>query len=1214
MSGTMRSRHRLALGIGLVAIVTWQQLFFRNGDPDTVLQTPFKLTASNGVAEWQPEFVYFLYYLDLYPVVSLSDSPRVQSAEGARRLIQEEGGTLAMDRYWTTRYGELGKTYLYLPSAWARGRAARPRMLHANAIGFTLALLLLYVSFWHVRKPGLGALLVLLLGSNPFQVNEVYATNNLFGWPITITLLLLALHVPLLYGQARSRLWLPGLALASGVILGTVRQIRTEPILVLVAVAAAYLTATHVRSWLRLAAVVVLGGAYLGASSGWTAYFDAKFREAQRVVRAAGGHVYNGPRQTHHFFWHALWCGLGDFDQKYGHRWSDITAYSYAWSILQQRHVPDPSGYPPRAADATDVFSLAVYWDEGRLYPQTPYETPMYAELIRNKVIRDIVHDPAWYVGILSRRIARLLAESTPPSLALGNGWWVSLPGRALWGYIGLGAALWLLWKRDWPSLKLTLFTLPLAGTALFVYSGGGTPLYSIAHLVALAVVAPGAARAAARAAVSALKDAFVDERSVGPDRLSVGAAPWRDVSARIQKLAAQVRAQSPRFTFWSLRLIVSLLVLTAALLAARARFPVTGEAASYSTQLAVLRFNNETSNEDLAWVGETVSHAIVGLLGNTDIRVLGPEEIDNLDADFVWWGPYGVLIPPPTIALNVVADRSGVKHVLFGRIRGGSARLTACVALWSAESPSKPGPEQCEPLDGQRMLEASRRLVDTVLPKLGVVSEGRPAGENVSAETSDSLGLLGRTLQAIRLLRWGEADRLLHEVRSDQAGSADALRLRARMRSGWEPLHAETLRALTGAVDPGPAVTVLQQRLSKNPESTELRVDLARILVALELFDDAKKVLEPLRWQPGVPPEAYGLLAESLSARGELDRGYLALRAYLRRSWREPRAGSLLAQHLARWGNLERAALELENARQDRRRRYWTENTIEDLVTGWTIHALQSEWKEADRLARAMATVDDPRADGVSLLSLAMSSLSRGRSRFARALAEESASRLALQRLDPAPAIRLAIEIQLERGNLGEALTCAAGHEAMSCRDPQLTRLRAFALARAGRAIDAQSLRKELVDSIPSWPGPTARRALHQLDGELALLRRDASAAVAAFSRAERLLPARGFCGDHAPIWYGLGRAYRAANDTGQAETWFRRVAESPFERLCWPIAYARSLAALGRIQAESGRNTEAGSSFERFLAVWGDEADLADAERGSAHAFMERHASPIP
>ena len=42
-----------------------------------------------------------------------------------------------MDRYWTVRYGDLAKTYLYLPHAWLKGRPAQPRMLHANAFGFT---------------------------------------------------------------------------------------------------------------------------------------------------------------------------------------------------------------------------------------------------------------------------------------------------------------------------------------------------------------------------------------------------------------------------------------------------------------------------------------------------------------------------------------------------------------------------------------------------------------------------------------------------------------------------------------------------------------------------------------------------------------------------------------------------------------------------------------------------------------------------------------------------------------------------------------------------------------------------------------------------------------------------------------------------------------------------------------------------------------------
>jgi hypothetical protein len=123
----------------------------------------------------------------------------------------------------------------------------------------------------------------------------------------------------------------------------------------------------------------------------------------------------------------------------------------------------------------------------------------------------------------------------------------------------------------------------------------------------------------------------------------------------------------------------------------------------------------------------------------------------------------------------------------------------------------------------------------------------------------------------------------------------------------------------------------------------------------------------------------------------------------------------------------------------------------------------------------------------------------------------------------------------------------------------------------------------------------------------------------VTAFSSAERLLPPRGFCGDHVPVWYGLGRAYRAARDVARAESWLNRVAEASYERLCWPIPYARSFDELGRIRAGSDRRPEAGASFARFLELWRS-ADFADAETRAARSFLagdaatERAAAPAP
>lgn len=411
-----RRRPRAALLCGLIAIVLWQSIFFRHGDPETTLSSsPYRITASGGIVPWQSDFVYFLYYLNLYPLASIAPGSRENSVEGARRLIAEQGRTLVTDRYWTVRYGDLAKTYLYLPHVWLKGRPVKPRMLHANALAFTLALLVLFAAFWCAGQTALGILLVVLIGSNPFQVQEVYVNNNLLGWPITITVLMLGLHLPFMRDRPPRIVVAVAIALLSGLMLGSLRQIRTEPALVAASAAAIYLTASRMRYWLRLALVVLLGAGFVLASSGWTKYFEAKYREASRVVAAAGGHRYDGPRHSYHFIWHAVWCGLGDFDRKYGYQWSDLSAIRYAWPILQRRQF-EVTGYPPAEPDPWDSLTLGAYWDQGRQYARTPFETREYTEVARDKVLGDIRRDPWWYASIIARRIARILTESTPPA------------------------------------------------------------------------------------------------------------------------------------------------------------------------------------------------------------------------------------------------------------------------------------------------------------------------------------------------------------------------------------------------------------------------------------------------------------------------------------------------------------------------------------------------------------------------------------------------------------------------------------------------------------------------------------------------------------------------------------------------------------------------------------------------------------------------------
>jgi hypothetical protein len=158
-------------------------------------------------------------------------------------------------------------------------------------------------------------------------------------------------------------------------------------------------------------------------------------------VKAAGGHPYDGPRHIHHFVWHALWCGLGDFDTRYGYEWNDVKGVEYAMPIMKARGFV-AVGHPRIKPQPFDGLTLWVYWDRGRKYARTLFETPEYAAVIREKVIHDITRDPGWFLTILAKRAWRILTSATPPSLAMGDGRNVSLPASRLWGFLPIAVGL----------------------------------------------------------------------------------------------------------------------------------------------------------------------------------------------------------------------------------------------------------------------------------------------------------------------------------------------------------------------------------------------------------------------------------------------------------------------------------------------------------------------------------------------------------------------------------------------------------------------------------------------------------------------------------------------------------------------------------------------------------------------------------------------------
>jgi hypothetical protein len=262
--------------------------------------------------------------------------------------------------------------------------------------------------------------------------------------------------------------------------------VRPEPAALILSAAMAYVTVSRVRWRTRAALVVLLGAAFVAGEWAWQGWFDAKFAEARRRVVAAGGHPYDGPRTAHHRLWHVLWCGLGDFGQKYGYAWSDKDAIAYARSVIQTEYGEE---LPPW--DGETVNYETAFWDEAEKYRRTPLEHPLHTPVLREKIVHDISHDPLWYLGVLGQRAWRILAHTSPVSLAWGERR-VDLPMHGLVAVLLLAL---LMWARAWGLVKIIVFALPTSLTALLVYSKRGMPLYSCYHLFAAAMLAAFAAK-----------------------------------------------------------------------------------------------------------------------------------------------------------------------------------------------------------------------------------------------------------------------------------------------------------------------------------------------------------------------------------------------------------------------------------------------------------------------------------------------------------------------------------------------------------------------------------------------------------------------------------------------------------------------------------------------------------------------------------------------
>ncbi len=416
------ARGRL-LVFGLIALFLWQfSLFFTS--PGMGLEA-HRLDASSGVHR-QDKFLYFYYYLGYFPVASMRPNRTLDySPEGARREVEQFGEYLVTEYGHTTRYGELGKTFLLMPGAWLAGTPAVASFTPTNVLCFWIALAVTWVGFLRQGFPVLGGALVLLFGSNPFQLYEVYLHNNVFGFPISIGLILLTLHLPMLLDRPVGpvRFWLT--PVFCGVLLASIRQVRSEPVALLAGCGLAYLFLSRTPWWKKRSLLVLLLISLQVTSVGWKALFGHKIEQARAFVTQAGSEPFPGPREQHHTIAHPVWCGLGDFDTRYGYAFDDRVAWRYALPILRSEYGVDAPPYEGQA-----YFYPNEFWDERQFYYKTPEELPHYYEVLQRKMVHDMTTDPLWYLEILAKRALRILSRTSEVWVA-GPGFHYGYRGRA---------------------------------------------------------------------------------------------------------------------------------------------------------------------------------------------------------------------------------------------------------------------------------------------------------------------------------------------------------------------------------------------------------------------------------------------------------------------------------------------------------------------------------------------------------------------------------------------------------------------------------------------------------------------------------------------------------------------------------------------------------------------------------------------------------------
>ena len=452
---------------GLLSIIlVVAALYIYSDKKDFRLEPQSRQDASGLDYPYARSFVYFYYYTGHFPLSTLRTGA-AYSKSSAIEEIEVNGRDLVMESGHWSRLGEHARIWAFMPDAWLRGSPKNPSVKTFNALLFCLGLFSLFHGLFRMGHIRLAFLLPGMVLCLPFFHYEVFSRQNLFGLQGSVFMLVMGLILP--WCVAKKNKWMIHflLLLVVGFIIGIAAEMRNENIILLMACCVMILLGHEENIQKRLLYCGLLLLFTVGTRNGIQSYFQKKFDQTKILVAQKKGHVYTGKRIRGHQFWHPVFCGLGDFDRKYGYAWKDQVAYQFAIPILRDRYQISYPYHP-------DSLHFQAWYDSARLYYIKFDEIEAYEKIMKEKVLHDIQKDPGWYFNILQKRIFRILHDCLPFSNA---------------GFLFFPAIALLYIRKQRQSLALLLASSLPCAVPLLIHSGLGATLNPLYGVVSLALL-----------------------------------------------------------------------------------------------------------------------------------------------------------------------------------------------------------------------------------------------------------------------------------------------------------------------------------------------------------------------------------------------------------------------------------------------------------------------------------------------------------------------------------------------------------------------------------------------------------------------------------------------------------------------------------------------------------------------------------------------------